>query len=814
MKKIILLSLIGATSLSGIPREKYLNLHYPNEGSQIRSNPVQFIWPVEEGENEFVFRLGRTVELNGPEVYTAKVPWALAYPGEKLDPGKWYWQVNDRTVQSFVMPEEVDYSIEIPSFTEVTGNIPDGYPRFMLLDDEREAFAKRISPAYRNEIISNADLFLETNLDSITPPSIDFDLLGDPVELRLAINQTKGFLSRIKTPILYLAKAWLLTDDLRYGEKCVELTMAIRNLDPRVVGLNDFTRTAIQDTLVYSMDSCYALFAEQDREVIYDMIEQGAELEYNHFIRNLELRIFDNHTWQKTYATLLRSAIVLYGKRDEAAEWLRYCYELWFARAPASGFNLDGGWHNGTGYLTANMVTLIQVPLLWERIAGVNAFEHPWYQNAANSILYTYPAASYSSGFGDGHSSQTHPHWKRGLFMELLAKETQNPYAAWYVERLREWEHGEKPRTYDPQAKHQLDNEALEWFLTLSDQPMPTSRAPEGLPVARLLPDSGYASIHTQLDDVENDIHVVFRANPYGSGSHCLASQNAFNVIAGGKPLFLSSGYYTSFSDPHTILHYRHSRGHNTILADGIGQAIGSHGYGQFKRFLSTDGLTYVMGDASTAYGGGLHDPMWVKKFREAKIEHSRGNGFGDAGLTRFNRHMLFIESIQSLIIYDDLEAHGAVKWSWLLHSPNELIPGPASHYKTTNGSFTGEVWTITEAMAESTISTNFFSPAINWQKAKAYDGSVRELPDQWHLSVNSQPQNAMRYFTIIQIRKNGTPAVKMNWANGVATIGDLEIVPELDARRPASLIVSQSGMKVFDLNESAIEEVNVFSVQ
>lgn len=811
MYRLTILLLACASSLFAgqTPHAKHRDTFYPTADSVVRANPCPFLWPATA--LEYSFKLGRTADFSDDAVYRETMPWAFAYPGKQLESGTWYWQVNDQPVQVFEVPESVEYSQEIPDFEIIAGRMPISHPRLLLLEGEREAFAERISPELRKEVLENADRFLLTSLDAIKPPTVVFSRIKESTVKRLAINDTKGFIGQVKTPILYLAKAWLLTGDQRYGDKCVELTLGVRELDNRLINLNDFTQSSVLDILVFAFDSCYELFDASDLQVIQQAIAAEAEETYEHLRGHLEARIFDNHAWQKVYASLLRSAVALWGHDPRAEQWLPYTYKLWFARAPASGFNFDGGWQNGTGYLTANMVTLIQAPLLWKRLAGVNAFEHPWFQNAADSILYTYPPGSYSAGFGDGHSSQTHPHWKRGVFMQLLAKETANPYAAWYVDTLDEWEHGRKKRTYDPASKHKLDSEALEWFVTLSEAPMPAAKAPVELPSARLMPDTGIVSIHTSPESVQNDTHVAFRSSTFGSGSHSLASQNAFNVIAGGQPLLLSSGYYTSFADPHTLLHYRHSRGHNTILADGIGQSIGNEGFGQLRRFKTSVDISYTMGDASSAYSGELSDPMWVRNLARSKVEHSRENGFGDAGVTQYKRHVLFLHAINTLVIYDELAGDHAIKWSWLLHSPNAMKQVGADRYQTSNGQFDGHIEVRGSEQTHADISTEFFSPAINWQKAKAYDGSVRELPDQWHLSVDSAPAPSFRYLAVIQIVAEGDSPRTVAWSDGAVTVGDWQLQMELSPSQPPLLNVSEGARQVFSLDDESIESVHIF---
>lgn len=98
-------------------------------------------------------------------------------------------------------------------------------------------------------------------------------------------------------------------------------------------------------------------------------------------------------------------------------------------------------------------------------------------------------------------------------------------------------------------------------------------------------------------------------------------------------------------------------------------------------------------------------------------------------------------------------------------------------------------------------ISTEFFSPAINWQKHTAYDGSVRELPDQWHLTVKSEPAKAMRFLSVIQITPSGSDSLPVEWNEGGATVGDWRITSELDVFGPAGQVCSpeDSGVQVIE---------------
>ena len=90
-----------------------------------------------------------------------------------------------------------------------------------------------------------------------------------------------------------------------------------------------------------------------------------------------ETHLFNNHFWQHGFRQTLEIGLMFYENNATAREMLEYCYELWTSRAPASGFNRDGEWHNGTGYFTANVKTLIYVPSIFSYITGTNFLKHP-----------------------------------------------------------------------------------------------------------------------------------------------------------------------------------------------------------------------------------------------------------------------------------------------------------------------------------------------------------------------------------------------------------------------------------------------------
>lgn len=89
------------------------------------------------------------------------------------------------------------------------------------------------------------------------------------------------------------------------------------------------------------------------------------------------------------------------------------------------------------------------------------------------------------------------------------------------------------------------------------------------------------------------------------------------SILSGVDSHFYSAGHCTSFIDKHAVYCYRASRAHNTILVNGMGQRIGTEGYGWIPRYYVSENIGYVVGDASNAYGKVI-SPLWIERGKAA----------------------------------------------------------------------------------------------------------------------------------------------------------------------------------------------------
>ena len=232
----------------------------------------------------------------------------------------------------------------------------------------------------------------------------------------------------------------------------------------------------------------------------------------------------------------------------DITEWLAYLYELWINRVPTLGGD-DGGWANGNSYFRVNYHTLLHIPKMLQRLTGFNFMDIPWYQNIPMFLMYTWPPHSFAAGFGDGFDRTENPPLETVAFADILSREFQNPYAAWYVQECLK----------DLQSPLSMNDE-LRWYrLLYGHVKQPPAPSPiSDLAHSRAFRDAGVVALHDHIDQIQNDCMVTMRSSPYAqTHGHMHADQNAFNLLYGGLPLFYSSGYYITMGDPHTVDWYR-----------------------------------------------------------------------------------------------------------------------------------------------------------------------------------------------------------------------------------------------------------------
>lgn len=764
---------------AGIPdayQDKIRTQPYPKADNELYLNPAPLIVPqaMKTGER-LQFSLSRTEDFSSSETLLSEPQeWCMYNLHRRLEVGTWYWRFRSTNLNGTTPGEwSAIYRFEVkndtpefvtPPFQTFLANAPRLHPRiYCFLDDRIGEARNRVTshPEY-TELQSRASQALKAEYTGMT------DLYSRAEELRQHAT--------------YLYQAYHLTQKEIYAEKLRQLLEALIVAPPADGQLftSNFTASNIAWCLVAAYDLLYNNLSASDRTAAEELMMRVARYYYKVNCGFQENHLFDNHFWQQNMRILFQVALSLYDKpaySSEVLPMMEYYYELWTARAPASGFNRDGIWHNGTGYFSANILTLAYMPSLLSFISQYDYLSHPWYQNVGRSLVYTCPPGSKSNGFGDNSEKGSEPNRLVAAFADYLACETGDSYAGWYAGECREL----LRRDYE-----------LRLYRMCTEQDYNTA-FPAGADKMVWYKDAGEVAMHSAPEDVEKDLALSFRSSTFGSGSHTTASQNAFNLLYKGVDVYRSTGYYQNFSDAHNLMSYRHTRAHNSLLVNGIGQPYSTEGYGSVMRAMGGQHISYCLGDASHAYRSISNDPMWVDYFKQAGIEQTPENGFGATPLTKYRRHVLMLHP-HTVIVYDELEASEAVRWEWLLHSPTEFKIDAVKKTLSTDNKTKG--WVAVTQLFGGHVFT--LSQTDRFVVPPAITGA--EYPNQWHLTARVDGCSATRFLAIIQI---GDEAVSIiNRDGDTFNVGDWTIKAVLDASKAPELTVShRTEQAVFSLS-------------
>ncbi len=750
-------------------QQKIRTVPYPRSCNEIFINPAPLIVPQNMADGDaLVFQLSDSPDFTSENTVTSKPQkWNMFNIHKELAMGIWYWRFCNvdasgnhgewSEIFNFEVTEKVP-GFATPAFEQFINRARRIYPRL-------HCYTTATVEQARNTIESNPE-YKSLIQRAAGPLATDFsDISTFYVDAQNLLQQ-----------VTWLYQAYYLTQRREYADKLLQIYKSfVGNLpSDNVLYSDNFTTSSLLATLASCYDICYTLIDETTRTTAACWMADVISRNFDIFRGYQENHIFDNHFWQQNYRNFFQACLLLFDdpvQDQRVLPMLEYLYELWTSRAPAGGFNRDGLWHNGSGYFNVNIQTLCYVPLVMSYITGYDFFRHPWYQNAGRALSFTTPPAGTNVGFGDGSETRQEPNRQIASFADIIAYQTGDPYAAWYTAKcaglvsqdheMRIYRVCRGRQSYD--AKPDDSASMLQWNK-----------------------DCGEVAMHSNLFDVSNDLALGFRSSTFGSGSHTTASQNAFNIAFAGHDVFRSSGYYQNFSDAHNLMSYRHSRAHNTILVNGIGQPYSTEGWGRILRAGGGNSIAYAMGDASRAYCGITTDPMWTAAFATAGIQQTPAFGFGATPLTKYIRHIAMLGS-DAVVIYDEIEASEAATIDWLLHSKFKFNISANKPVIEVSGEGVPYNAEVTLLCSDSPV----ISQTDRWTVAPAIEDE--RYPRQWHLKA-SVTGTKVRFLAIIQVsaQKNSIESAVIT-PEGKAEINGWNVVAQLDTNQPPALTVTNS---------------------
>lgn len=281
--------------------------------------------------------------------------------------------------------------------------------------------------------------------------------------------------------------------------------------------------------------------------------------------------------------------------------------------------------------------------------------------------------------------------------------------------------------------------------------------------------------------------YMLSISSPYGSTSHALANQNAFNTFFGGKAIFYSSGHRTGFTDDHCMYAYRNTRAHNSILVNGMGQKIGTEGYGWIPRYYEGEEISYVVGDASNAYGK-VVSPLWLERGRLSGTQFTPEKGWDENKLEFFRRHIVQLGRSGLFVVYDELAGKEPVKWNYLLHTvelPMEVVKEEGGlrilGKNKADGISIAHLYSSQEMTYAQT--DTFFVAALDWKKRLG-----KALANHYHFTATTTPCNKVFFLNIIDVHGNNRADAVINHQGNRITVEGWVIECNLDSEGKAFL--------------------------
>ena len=801
----------------------------PANGACVKMNPPRFMWPdkfphlgpvldgvpgqVDE-KPKVVYRIRISQDKNfQKEVLIGERAWAFFNPFQCLAQGKWYWQYAYVTpggkeewspVYQFHIGKDTP-EFNPPTLEKVLAKYTSHHPRVLLdADDWEEIITKNKNnpeaQAYMDKAsrcISHPLKHLQEEIDTTNVVT-----LTNVVQRESAlIRESRKIVDREEANVEALVRAYLLTKDKKYYREGINRLSEILSWQTSKYFAGDFNLSTLLSMSTSAYDGFYNLLSPSEKQLLLDNIRNIGNKFYNEYVNHLENRIADNHVWQMTFRILTMAAFATVGEIPEASVWADYCYNEWISRLP--GLNKDGAWHNGDSYFHVNIRTLIEVPAFFSRISGFNFFADPWYNNNALYVIYQQPPFSKSGGHGNSHEGQRTPNGGRVGYADALARECNNPWAAAYVHEIMQEDPDILSKAFEAKPAD------LTWYrcTTKKERPAYSSKLLE-LPQSKVFSQTGTALMNTDIGHHTNNAMLSFRSSPYGATSHALANQNAFNTFFGGKAIFYSSGHRTGFTDDHCMYAYRNTRAHNSILVNGMGQKIGTEGYGWIPRYYVGEEISYVVGDASNAYGK-VVSPLWLERGRLSGTQYTPEKGWDENKLDFFRRHIVQLGRSGLFVVYDELVGKEPVEWNYLLHTVE--LPMEVAEEKDglrILGKNKADGVSIAHLFSSQKMTyaqtDTFFVAAVDWKKRLG-----KTLSNHYHFTATTASCSKICFLNVIDVHGNNRADAVINRERNRITVEEWVIECNLEGEGNAFLYIEnkQNGVSLdfnYDSNKGA----------
>lgn len=619
----------------------------PADGAAVALNPPSFAWIAQNGAASYGVQWSRTRDFAAADTTTVDgVVWPTYTHHAAVAPGTYYWRFRFANARGEVSAWSSARKVEVPAGTAELpmptpamqkAKVPQGHPRLFMRPDDlprlRELAKGREATAFA-ALKRQADAIIKAGP---TPEPAHKGSARDKDNAELIKywwpNREQAEKACIEAETL--AFVYLISGDKTYGEAARRWVLHLAGWDPK--GTTNFTLNCEAGKPMLfrparAYDWAWDMFTEEERQKVRAamrerVLEAWASGEVGKGVGHLQ-RPYGSHA-NRVWHKLAETGIAFLDEIPEAPQWLDYAVNKFFSCYPVWSDD-DGGWHEGVSYWNGYQSKAVWWLQVAQAALGIDGLKKPFFAQVGDYPLYLAPPNSPNAGFGDLA-------WRplaAPAFLEyhLRARSTSGDggnarYWAWWA-----------------QQKKMPENGGVLGFLYRANLPaLPAAKAPTDLPPSKVFRGIGVASLHTTLLDAADDVHLAFKASPFGSQSHGHNPQNSFFLNAYGEALLTANGYRDLHGSKFHYQFVHSTRAQNAVLVNGEGQIPHSAAAtGRIVREDFTPAYDYVAGDGTAAYGKRLE-----KAWRHAVLVK---------GETPF------------VVLYDELVAPAPATFQFMLH--------------------------------------------------------------------------------------------------------------------------------------------------
>jgi hypothetical protein len=550
-------------------------------------------------------------------------------PDKVLEPGTYEWDVIalDENRKSFANRGKkkftiLENAIKLPWIDPDTllNQVHQEHPRILYPKAKLSEIRSSLQSTRRRSwqgCLAAAEKALHTSV----PKFPEYHLIEDRTKSRLAyVDYFRYFRGFINGALMDLSLAFLLAEENKYAEAAKRILLEVASWptdDDDVTSVSakwgDEAGLSFAKCAHKVYDWLYPALSTEEKKLVFKMCEDRAWQVYRRLKERKNYLTYPGESHDgRLIAYLSDMAIALAHESEGPRIWLEYSLKAMTTFYPHWA-GIDGGWAEGTAYGLWYNTYYIPGFMALKYHTGYDLWQRPFFKNLRYFFFYCTALRGKIRPFGD--SAETGgPGVSGGSgyadLMWLHAHQYKDPNIGWWVNQIKGW-NGSRGET----------------ALLFEDNP--PAKKPTNMPNSKVFNSIGWAGLHSDITDPDNDTCLIFKSSPYGSVSHSHADQNSFAIMKGGKALAIPSGYYgPAYGQPHHAKWTRSTKANNCILVNGEGQVIRE------------------AKDAAAAYMGNMK---------------------------KFIRHILFLRPGIFLLL-DELEAPQNSKFQWMLHAFDKML--------------------------------------------------------------------------------------------------------------------------------------------